>query len=230
MKSMLKLMTILALCFASTFLMLNATGLLTINLINNWLELAQQSSPILIGSIIALLLFLDLFVAMPTLTLMILSGFFLGPVMGSMFSIIGLIAAGFCGYALSHRYGDKLAKLLIRDEIELDKAVRTFRQFGTGTILLSRAMPILPEVSACMAGLTHMPWLRFAIAWLLSTVPYAVIASYAGSISSEANPKPAIIAAIGLTTAFWLSWAAYRYFVMNKRISQGTPSKNNSVI
>jgi len=216
MKSMLKLMLVLAVGFASTFLILNATGLLTLERIIYWLELAQQSPPLLIGSIVALLLFLDLFVAIPTLTVMILSGFFLGPFMGAIFSILGLSAAGFSGYGLSHRYGDKLAKFLIRDEEELVKAKRSFSRFSVGTILLSRALPILPEVSACMAGLTRMPKSKFVFTWLLSTVPYAIIASYAGSISSQSNPKPAIFAAIGLTTFFWLSWVAYRYFVINK--------------
>jgi len=208
-------MAVLALAFASTFIVLNATGIISVERITHWLELAQQSSPILIGSIIALLLFLDLFVAMPTLTLIILSGFFLGPILGATFSIIGLISAGFCGYTISHYHGDKLARILIRDESELVKAKQSFQQFGVATILLSRAIPILPEVSACMAGLTRMPKAKFAAAWLLSTVPYALIASYAGAISSKSNLKPAIIAAIGLTTFFWLAWAAYRKLVIN---------------
>ena len=101
MKGIIKLMVILTICFASTFLLLNATGLITLDKISHWLELAQQSSPMLVGSVIAFLLFADLFVAMPTLTLMILSGFFLGPKLGATFSILGLSAAGFSGYALS---------------------------------------------------------------------------------------------------------------------------------
>ncbi len=217
MKSMLKLMVALALCFASTFLVLNATGVITLDRITNALELAQNSPPILIASIIVLLLLADLFIAMPTLTIMILSGFFLGPVIGAAASTLGLTLAGSFGYGLSHRYGDKLARKLIRDGNEFTSAVRSFERFGIGTILLSRAIPILPEVSACMAGLTRMPKLKFALAWMLSIIPYASITSYAGSISSESNPKPAIIAAIGLTSFFWLAWLAYRSLVINKQ-------------
>lgn len=219
MKGMLKLMVILALCFASTFLMLNATGLLTVERVTNWLSAAQQASPMMIGFIVMLLLFADLFVAMPTLTIMILSGFFLGPMAGSVFSVLGLSLAGAFGYGLSNRYGDRLAKKLIKDERELRRAVHSFKQFGVGTILLSRAVPILPEVSACMAGLTGMPKFKFAAVWILSTVPYATIAAYAGSISTLSDPKPAIVTAIGLTVFLWLGWLFYRSIVINKSLS-----------
>ena len=216
MKGMLKIMIFLALVFASTFLLLNVTGVLTIDRITYWFEFAKKSSPVLIGCVVTFLLFADLFVAIPTLTVMILSGFFLGPAVGTMFSIVGLTLAGVTGYAMSCRYGDKLAKRLIKDENELRKSIQTFDQYGTGTILLSRAVPILPEVSACMAGLTKMPRVRFFMLWMISTIPYAVIANYAGSISSETNPKPAILTAVSLTAFLWLAWLLYRYFVINK--------------
>ena len=216
MKGMLKIMFVMALCFASTFLVLNATGFLSVDKITSWLKLAQGSSPIQIGSLVTLMLFADLFIAMPTLTIIILSGFFLGPIKGAAFSIMGLLLAGFSGYGLSQRYGGGLAKMLVKDEAELEKTAQSFRKFGVGTILLSRAMPILPEVSACMAGLTGMSKLKFTLAWILSTIPYAVIASYAGSISSVSNPMPAILTAIGLTTFFWLSWVVYRYLAIDK--------------
>jgi uncharacterized membrane protein YdjX (TVP38/TMEM64 family) len=70
-------------------------------------------------------------------------------------------------------------------------------------------MPILPEVTACLAGMTGMPFTKFLLAWSLSSVPYVLIASYAGSISSIDNPKPAILAALVLSAAFWLAWFIY---------------------
>lgn len=226
MKSLLKLMLTLAALFASTFLLLNMTGVITIDRITNWLEAAQQGSPLLIGCTVTLLLFADLFIAMPTLTIMLLSGFFLGPVVGAGFSVLGLTMAGICGYEISHRYGDRLLRLLIKDPQDRRDAEEKFERYGAGTILLSRAVPILPEVSACMAGLTSMRRSRFFITWLISTVPYAAIASYAGSISTLADPSPAILAAIALTAFFWLGWLVYRSTAMksNDVTSAGTES------
>ncbi len=71
-------------------------------------------------------------------------------------------------------------------------------------IILSRA--ILPEVTACLSGMTHMSFGKFLIAWLISSMPYVIIISYAGSISSIDDPMPAIFTAIGITTLLWASW------------------------
>lgn len=57
---------------------------------------------------------------------------------------------------------------LIKDPQERHDAELKFKRYGTGTILLSRAIPILPEVSACMAGLTSMGRARFFIAWIIA--------------------------------------------------------------
>ena len=209
---MLKLMLILALLFASTFLVLNKTGVISIERIQYWLNLADVISPLIIGSFVIVLLFADLFVAMPTLTIMLLSGFFLGPVAGAGFSITGLLLAGFTGYGLSHRYGDRVIKYVVKDEADRNDAAQAFKRHGVTTILLSRAVPILPEVSACMAGLTRMPLRKFIPTWTISTVPYAIIASYAGSISSASAPQPAIYTAIGLTSFFWIVWFITKKF------------------
>ncbi len=42
--------------------------------------------------------------------------------------------------------------------------------------------------------------------YALGTIPYALIITYAGSISSLDNPKPAILAAIGISLTLWTGW------------------------
>jgi len=148
---------------------------------------------------------------------MLLSGYYLGAFAGAGFSIVGLLLAGFTGYGISGHYGDRLIKFIIKNDAERNDASQAFRSHGVTTILLSRAVPILPEVSACMAGLMRMPPGKFIPAWVVSTVPYATIAAYAGSISSASAPQPAIYTAIGLTAFFWLAW-----FVTKKRTTGST--------
>ena len=211
MKPLIKVFLIIATCFAATFLLIKFTGILTVEQIEGWLTQAKELSPIYVGTIVGLLLFADLFIAVPTLTVTILAGYFLGYTYGAVSALIGVILAGVCGYTLSRYYGDVILGFLLKDEDKRNEAIITFQKHGFMMILLSRAMPILPEVTACLSGMTRMPFSKFILAWLISSTPYILIASYAGSISSMENPKPAIFTAIGISALLWASWFVYHH-------------------
>ncbi len=209
MKPLIKLVLIIAGVFASTFLLVKSTGMLTVDQIETWLKAAQTLSPVYVGTIVAMLLFADLFVAVPTLTVTILSGFFLGHLYGVLAALSGLMFAGMTGYWLSRFFGEALLRFLIRDPQKIEEVKAAFHRHGFIMILLSRAMPILPEITACLAGMTRMNFFKFLAAWSVSSVPYAVLAAYAGSISSIENPMPGIITAIGISSVLWLMWFVY---------------------
>jgi uncharacterized membrane protein YdjX (TVP38/TMEM64 family) len=81
-----------------------------------------------------------------------------------------------------------------------------FNKHGVLVLVLSRAVPMLPEVSSCLAGVCNMSLKRFIIAWLIATLPYITVITYAGSISNFDNPIPAIIAAVSITIILWIMW------------------------
>lgn len=206
MPALLKVMLVLASIFASTFLIAKLTGVLSIEQITLWLELAKNIDSSVLILVVISLLFADLFIAIPSLTVMLLSGYFLGATYGAVAAIIGVMLAGISGYTISYFHGEKLERILVNNAQQRAQLRAQFAQYGSLMIFFSRALPILPEVSACMSGLTKMPFLKFITAWSISSVPYAIIATYAGSISSLNNPKPAIITAIVLTTLCWTAW------------------------
>ena len=94
-----------------------------------------------------------------------------------------------------------------QDRLEMGE---TFVRNGPVMIILSRAAPMVPEVTACMAGVTAMPYFRYAAFFTLGTLPYALIASYAGSISSLTSPQPAIYATLLLYGVLWTGWLLFR--------------------
>lgn len=206
MRSLIKVVIIMGLFFASTFVIVKGSGVLSIDQINGWLVLLKESSSLWIGITISLLLLADLLIAVPTLSVCILSGYFLGFQNGVIYSSIGIILAGVVGYLLSKKFGNRILDILVKKEDEKIALIKTFNKHGVMMILLSRSMPILPEVSACLSGMTQMNFSKFIFAWLLSSVPYLTIANYIGSISSLDNPKPAIFTAIGFSIFFWGSW------------------------
>ncbi len=217
MKALIKLFLILFMVFTSTLLVMKFAGLLTLEQIEGWLRAAKEFSPFYVGGIVVLLLFADLFIAIPALTVTLLAGYFLGHMYGAMAAMLGVLLAGISGYLLSYRYGDKILHFLIKDEEERNDAINTFSKHGFVMILLSRAMPLLPESTACLSGMTKMPFIKFLSAWLISSVPYICIATYAGSVSSLDNPIPAILAAIGISMFFWIAW--FLYHRSNKKSS-----------
>ncbi len=219
MRHLIKVIAIIASFFALTFILVKATGILSVDQIKALLLQAKEFSHFYVGSIVVLLLFADLFIAIPTLTVITLSGYFLGFQYGAVSSLIGLMMAGISGYGLSSIFGENILGFLLKKEKARQEMKSTFIQHSFVMILLSRATPILPEVTACLAGMTKMRFSKFMLAWLISTVPYVLIISYAGSISSIENPKPAIYTAIGITAILWTGW----YLFNTKR------KKNNTI-
>jgi len=210
MKSLLKVMLILGLIFASTFILGRVLGILTVDNVRHWLEMAQQVDPVYVIAIVIALLFIDLFFAVPTLAITLLAGYFLGFPVGATAAFTGMTLAVLGGYGISRKYGEKPLNFLIKDAAERSQMVAAFAKSGPAMVMLSRAAPILPEVTACMAGVTRMPLSRYLTFYLLGTIPYVAIAAYAGSISSLSDPKPAIFAALGLYAVLWTGWLIYR--------------------
>ena len=226
MKALIKLFLILVTVFASTFVVIKVTGVLTIDDIRAWLEAAKSLAPWIVGLVVAGLLFADLFIAIPNLTVCILSGYFLGFELGALFNILGVSAAGITGHLLSRSLGRRFLEKIVHDPVKIKEMEDVFHRHGFVMILISWALPILPEATACLSGFTRMPFWKFLFAWALGAYPYATIAAYAGSVSTLSDPKPAIYAAIALTAFFWLMWAIFlrfrRHAVENRPSSVST--------
>lgn len=206
MKDLIKTAFILATCFAATFGILVATGLLQKDDVVNWLERAGEIDPWLVAGVVIGLLFADLFIAVPTMTISLLAGYFLGPVAGPLAAGTGMIVAGITGYVISRKYGRSVLHRIMRDDARLAEMEDVFARYGMAVLMICRAMPILPEVSCCLAGVTRMRVLRFGLAYLIGTVPYVVVCGYLGAQSSLANPMPAIWGAAALSVGMWLCW------------------------
>jgi len=210
MKHLIKVMLILGAIFASAFVVGRLAGILTVDKVQRWLEVAQSADPKWVVGTVVLLLFLDLVVAVPTLAITILAGYFLGFPAGAATAVLGMTSAAFSGYWISRRWGQRGIALLVRDETDRQELVETFHKSGPAMIILSRAAPMVPEVTACMAGATRMHFVGYCLFFAISTLPYALIAAYAGSVSSLDSPQPAIYAVLSLYLVLWSGWFLFQ--------------------
>lgn len=197
-KAILRFVGMLVLVFTLTLLLFKGLDVLSVEDIKLWLQEAQKWSPIWVGSLIIALLIVDLFIAIPTLSLTILSGFFLGLEMGILFSSLGLMLAGSLGYFISRYHGAKLLNWVCKNESEQIGMIHLFQTLGPLSLLLCRAAPMLPEITSCLAGTTRMPFWKYVLYFALGSLPYSAIAVYSGSISTVDNPSPALYTYVGM--------------------------------
>lgn len=205
MKLLLKSALTLAALFMSTFALLAWAGVLTKESIELFLNELHNAPAWIIAVTVTGLLFADLFIAVPTLTISLLAGFFLGflPALGAVLS--GFVLVGYAGYFISRSAGGKLLKRIASSE-EIEQMRDLFQQYGLILLLICRVSPVLPEVSACLSGMSKMPLGRFSLGWMTNSLPYAVIATYAGSVSTLDNPLPALYGLIGISGILGLGW------------------------
>lgn len=207
MKPILKFAVILGSFFSIVMLLFTVFDVLTMETIKAWLVQVQVAPHWIIGAIIISLLVVDLFIAVPTLSLTILSGFFMGVELGALYSTIGMVGAGCLGYLLSKYKGEYFVKKLCKTDKEFLDMKTLFANHGPMALSLCRAAPMLPEISSCLAGITKMPFKKYFLFYLVGTIPYAIIAAYAGSVSSLENPNPAFYTFIGMFSILILAWA-----------------------
>ena len=217
MRSFLKLFGLLAAVSVVTFVLMRYFEVITLTQIRNVLASLQDQPTYLVGLVLASLLITDLILTVPSTATIILAGYLLGPKWGPFYACLGTLAAGLLGYALGRRFGDSLLKFLLRSASEREAAVATYDRVGPAMILVSRAVPMLPEIASCLAGLSKMSFWRFCFLYGCGTIPYTLIVALAGAFSSEAAPAPALIAVAVLNLSLWLSW---------RLLSRRTPTAN----
>ena len=78
-----------------------------------------------------------------------------------------------------------------------------FANSGAWLVVLSRWLPLMPEVIACMAGLSRMSFRVFMTALVCGSVPLGFVFSTIGA-AGEARPVLALALSICIPPVLWL--------------------------
>lgn len=206
MRDLIRVGLVLAVAFASTFLVVQGFGLLPEEGVVAWLEALRAVHPgWLMAGVIGLLL-LDLLVAVPTMTTILLAGWLLGPVLGGLIGAVGLMLMGGLGYGLGRLLGRPVLRRVLRDEARLEGIEAAFAKNDLLVLAVCQALPILPELSAVLAGVARMQPGRFALGYAAGSVPFAFVLASGGAASSPDDLRPAILTAIAVTGGLLLIW------------------------
>lgn len=154
------------------------------------------------GPLGAGLLISDLFLPIPTTVVIGAMGAVMGVAPAACWGWLGLTLAGLTGYGLA-RLGGKAWVDKLASPQEQIRYRQLFDRWGGLAVVLSRMLPILPEVLSVLAGLYGMKARNFVLAVTLGSLPPAVIFAWLGQ-QAKTHPGPALWALVGLTGLLWL--------------------------
>lgn len=151
-----------------------------------------------------LLLVGDLVLPVPGTVVIAALGYLYGVVLGGLVAAGGLMLAGMTGYGLGRVCGEATARKWLGEK-DYQRGRRLFEKGGGWVVALSRALPILPEVISCTAGLVRMPFPRFMMALACGSVPMGFIFAAIGHVGRDA---PGWAFALSLVIPAGLWWLA----------------------
>jgi uncharacterized membrane protein YdjX (TVP38/TMEM64 family) len=206
MRDLLRIGIVMALAFASTFVIAEATGVLPEGDLLAWLDGLRTVDPLWLALAVIAMLVLDLFIAVPTMTTILLAGWLLGPWLGGLVASVGLLLMGGTAYALGRSLGRRVLARVFKDDARLAGIEAAFARNDILTLAVCQALPILPELSASLAGISRMRPLRFVAGYALGVVPFAFIVASGGAASTPDDLRPAILTAIGTSATLLILW------------------------
>lgn len=159
------------------------------------------------------LLVADLIIPIPATPIMAALGALYGPLAGTAFAVIGSATAGVAGYWLAKACGTRGVRL-VADEREIARFQSFFEAWGPYAVILSRALPIMPEVISILAGLSRMSFRKFLISLLAGTVPVAAVLAWSGHLSRD-HAWYAVLLATVIPALLWP--LVFRPFVIKTR-------------
>ena len=120
---------------------------------------------------------------------------------GVLMSMAGSTLAGLAGYGTA-RFLSKRMTRIIATEDEILRFKLFFDSYGGYAIIISRIMPLMPEVITILAGLSGMKFIRFFTALIAGTFPVSILFTWMGTTESLGH-SAGILLAVALPAILW---------------------------
>jgi len=154
------------------------------------------------------LLLADLLLPIPGTIVMSALGAVYGFWLGGLVAAVGSMLAGIFGYGVGRFFDERTAKKWLGEK-DFEKGHKLFSKSGPWVVAISRALPILPEVLACMAGLVRMRFGSFLLALACGSVPMGFLFAWIGTVGIE-YPGWGLAFSLGVPAVLWGTAAVLR--------------------
>lgn len=101
---------------------------------------------------------------------------------GSVGSLLGSTVAYAIGYKGGRPLMLKYGRYVLISQHDADKADQFFQRWGSATAFFSRLLPVVRTYISLPAGISKMPFVKFAIYTFLGSFPWCVALAYAGTV------------------------------------------------
>ena len=146
----------------------------------------------------------DLALPVPGTIVISALGYIYGTVIGGLIASIGLMLAGLLGYGIGRLFSEKFARRWLGDH-DYEKGKLFFEKGGGWAVALSRAVPILPEVISCTAGLVKMPFRRFFVSLACGSLPVGFLFAAIGRTGHEMPSFAFLLSLLAPAILWWIA-------------------------
>ena len=130
------------------------------------------------------LLISDLVLPVPATAVIGALGYVYGFAVGGAVGALGSFLSGVVAYALTRWIGPGVARRLA-GEADLQRYEALFSRSGWWLVALSRWMPLLPEVIACLAGMSRMKARTFFLSLACGSLPLGFVYAAIGAAGQD---------------------------------------------
>lgn len=153
----------------------------------------------------------DLLLPLPSTVVMSGLGYVYGVALGGLLAASGAFGSAVIAYALCRWMGEPMARRLA-GERGLAEGQALFDRCGGWIVALSRWLPLIAEIVACLAGMTRMPWKRFLFAAGCGCLPLGFAFAWVGHLGVR-SPWTALAVSALAPPILW--------FVARRRLMSG---------
>lgn len=168
------------------------------------------------------LLLADLVLPVPGTAVMAALGLVYGSVLGGIISAAGSFLSGALAYGLCRALGRGAAVWLV-GERDLRRGEELFQRIGGWLVVVSRWLPLFPEVIACLAGLVRMPARMYLLALACGSLPLGFTYAAVGAAGVD-RPVLALVLSAGMPPLVW--WLIQRWMGGHGRDGNGEKSSS----
>lgn len=140
------------------------------------------------------LLIADIFIPVPTTSIIAALGIVYGPVAGAGVAVVGTLLAAVAGYGLGRGLGRPIAARFVGES--LPRGERLFARHGGWIVAASRWAPVLPEVISVVAGVSRMRFAAFVAAAFCGVVPLCAVFALVGHLGADRPVLTLVLSAL----------------------------------